>query len=124
MNKKIIVAEDSNIIQNLLKRILSQIKYDVFCVKNGKQVMELINKKPYDLILMDINMPVMNGIECSQAIRKLDKEWKNIPIFAITGNAADYSEEDYLKLGIDKLIPKPINYDFLVEMIKKQLDDD
>ena len=66
MNKKIIVAEDSSVIQNLTKKILSQLNYDIFSVKNGQQVLDLLNKEDYDLVLLDIHMPVMDGMECAK----------------------------------------------------------
>jgi two-component system, cell cycle response regulator DivK len=123
MNKKIIVAEDSSVIQNLTKKILSLQNYDITAVKNGSQVLEKLNSEKFDLVLLDIHMPVMNGMECAQAIRKLPAD-KNgaIPIIAITGNANNYSEVDFKNAGINEFIPKPLNYDFLVEKVNQYLN--
>lgn len=123
MSKKIIIAEDSSVIQNLVKKILQQINYDVTTVKNGRQVLDLVEREAYDLVLMDINMPVMNGMECSQEIRKIDKDWKNIPIIAVTGNAANHTPEQFKEAGINAYLPKPIDYDLMVETVKEQLND-
>ncbi len=68
-------------------------------------------------------MPVMNGMECAQEIRKLPESQNGqIPIIAITGNANNYSQEDFEKVGINEFIPKPLNYDFLVEKVNQYLN--
>ncbi len=122
MSKKIIVAEDSSVIQNLTKRILSIQNYNITSVKNGQQVLDKMNKDTYDLILLDINMPIMDGMECAKSIRSRDDESKSIPIIAITGNAKNYSMDDFKNVGIDDYLPKPLDYDAMVEMVKKYLD--
>ena len=122
MSKKIIVAEDSSVIQNLTKRILSIQNYNITSVKNGQQVLDKMNKDTYDLILLDINMPIMDGMECARSIRSRDDESKSIPIIAITGNAKNYSMDDFKNVGIDDYLPKPLDYDAMVEMVKKYLD--
>ena len=123
MNKKIIVAEDSSVIQNLTRKILSQLNYDITSVKNGQQVIDLIERDKYDMVLLDIHMPVMDGMECAEKIRSSPGENKDIPIVAITGNANNYTMEDFNKAGINAFIPKPLNYDSVVEMVKKYTDD-
>lgn len=124
MSKRIIVAEDSSVIQNLTRKILSQMQYDIVSVKNGQQVIDLLEKEPFDLILLDIHMPVMNGMECATTIRNMDSEVSDIPIIAITGNANNYSMKDFESVGINDFLPKPLNYDNLVEMVKKYIEND
>ena len=119
MSKKILVAEDSSVIQNLTKRILKAQKYEVTTVKNGKRVIEILGKEQFDIILMDINMPLMDGMECAQEIRKKNLPNSKIPIIAITGNAKNYTIEDFQEIGINNYLPKPLNYDHMVEMISK-----
>ncbi|MEM7298214.1 MAG: response regulator [Bacteroidota bacterium] len=123
MSKKIIVAEDSSVIQNLTKKILSQLNYEITSVKNGQQVLDLMSKSEYDLILLDLHMPVMDGMECARTIRSMDNKQKGIPIIAITGNANNYSEQDFEEAGINAFIPKPLNYDSLVEKVKEYTND-
>lgn len=123
MSKKIIVAEDSSVIQNLTKKILSQLNYEITSVKNGQQVLDLMSKDEYDLVLLDIHMPIMDGMECARSIRALDNKQKAIPIIAITGNANNYSEQDFENAGINAFIPKPLNYDSLVEKVKEYTND-
>ncbi len=120
--KKVLVAEDSSVIINLTKNVLLFEKYAITAVKNGKQVIEKLEKEDYDLILMDINMPVMDGIECTKAIRSLDNKKKaNIPIVAITGNYKNYTLEDFRKAGLNDYIQKPLDYDYLLSTVKKYL---
>jgi CheY-like chemotaxis protein len=120
MSKKVLVAEDSSVIQNLTKKILQMQSFEISSVKNGQQVLDLLQDEKFDIILMDINMPVMDGMECSRNIRALpDPEKSNIPIIAITGNAQNYSIDEFKQAGINDYLPKPLNFDALVEAVKK-----
>jgi two-component system, cell cycle response regulator DivK len=116
--KKILVAEDSSVIQNLTRKILEFQNFQIVSVKNGKEVMDKLNADDYALVLLDINMPVMDGMECARLIRKMDEPKRNIPIIAITGNAKNYSMEEFAKVGINEYMQKPLNYDLLVERVK------
>ncbi len=118
--KKVLVAEDSSVIQNLTKKILQIQNYNISSVKNGEQVLKNLETENYDVILMDINMPIMDGMECAKRIRSLnDKEKAKTPIIAITGNAKNYTMEDFKAVGINEYLPKPLNFDDLVETVKK-----
>ena len=122
--KKVLIAEDSSVIQNLTKKILSIQNYEISSVKNGQQVLDVLKTEPFDIILMDINMPVMDGIECTEKIRDLDDPVKSkIPIIAITGNARNLSLEEYREIGINELLQKPLNFDELVNLVKKLTTD-
>lgn len=118
--KKVLIAEDSSVIQNLTRKILSLQNYQITSVKNGQQVLDMLNKDRFDIILMDINMPVMDGIECTRQIRAMDDPHNSsIPIVAITGNARNLTLEEYNEIGINELLQKPLNFDQLVTMVKK-----
>lgn len=118
-SKKVLIAEDSSVIQNLTRRILQIQNYQIFSAKNGKRVLEMLEKENFDIILMDINMPQMDGMECAQKIRALDDANKaQIPIVAITGNAQNYTLEDFKNVGINDYLQKPLNFDILVETVK------
>jgi len=120
MSKRILIAEDSSVIQNLTRKILSQQNYQIETVKNGKEVLDRLAKGPFDLVLMDIHMPLMDGMECAREIRKTDKQ---MPILAITGNANNYSMDDFRAAGINDFLPKPLNYDQVVGMVKKYVEN-
>ncbi len=118
--KKVLIAEDSSVIQNLTRKILEQQGCLISSVKNGEQVLEALDREPYDIILLDINMPVMDGMECARRVRALpDPAKAGIPIVPITGNAKNYSMEEFQAVGINEYLPKPLNFDQLVEMVKK-----
>ncbi len=118
-SKKVLIAEDSSVIQNLTRKILQIQNYQIFSAKNGEQVLDMLEKENYDIILMDINMPKMDGMECAQKIRALsDRKKSKIPIVAITGNAKNYSMEEFNAAGINEYLQKPLNFDNLVDMVK------
>ena len=120
MSKRILIAEDSSVIQNLTRKILSQQNYQIETVKNGKEVLDKLAKGPFDLVLMDIHMPLMDGMECAREIRKSNQQ---MPILAITGNANNYSMDDFKAAGINDFLPKPLNYDQVVGMVKKYVEN-
>ena len=118
--KKVLIAEDSSVIQNLTKKILQFQNFEISAVKNGEQVLKTLEKEDIDIILMDINMPVMDGMECARRVRALpDASKANIPIVAITGNAKNYSMEDFKKAGITDYLQKPLDFDKLVSVVKE-----
>ncbi len=121
--KKVLVAEDSSVIQNLTKKILQFQNFDIKSVKNGKEVLKSMETEPFDLILMDINMPQMDGMACIREIRSMsDKTKASIPVVAITGNAKNYSEEDFTSAGFNDFLSKPLDFDKLVDTVKRLTD--
>ncbi|MEP1956027.1 MAG: response regulator [Algoriphagus sp.] len=120
--KKILVGEDSSVIINLTKSILSFENYQMKAAKNGKQVLELLEKEEFDLILMDLNMPKLDGASCTKMIREMEDPVKSkLPIIAISGNMNNYTMDEFRKMGFDDFIQKPLNYDKLLATVKKIL---
>ncbi len=120
--KKILVGEDSSIIINLTKNVLAFENYQMKAARNGKQVLDLLDKEKFDLILMDISMPVMDGIECTKQIRaSQDSAVSKLPIIAISGNIHNHTPEEFRKFGFDDFIQKPLNYDKVLATVKKFL---
>ncbi len=117
MNKRILIAEDSSAIQNLVRNVLKFQKYDIEIAKNGQNVLDLLVENMYNAIILDLNMPVMNGIECATKIRALEDEKANIPIIALTGNAQNFTREEFLQMGFNEYLPKPINFDDLIKTL-------
>ena len=117
--KKVLIAEDSSVIQNLAKKILEFQNFEIHSVKNGQQVLDALEKEDFDILLLDINMPVMDGMECAKAVRKLKDEKKaKLPMIAIPGNARNYSMDDFKEAGFDDMLAKPLNFDALVAQVK------
>ena len=121
-DKKILVGEDSSVIINLTKNVLAFENYQMTAARNGQQVLDLLAKEDFDLILMDISMPVMEGIACTKAIRELADEKKSkLPIIAISGNIHNMTHDDFRKAGFDDFIQKPLDYDQVLATVKKFL---
>ena len=122
MAKKILIAEDSSVILNLTKKILEQQNYEIYGAKDGEEVIRRIENDDFDLILMDINIPKIDGMACTKQIRAMsDSAKSSIPIFAVTGNIMNYSLEDFAAVGINEYLQKPIDFDKLVELTSKYL---
>ena len=118
--KNVIIAEDSSVLQNLIKKILIQLNCVTKGVKNGEALLKELDKNSYDLVLLDINIPKKNGIECAKSIRKT-KSAVELPIIAVTGNGDNYSDIEFKDFGFDDVILKPIDFDNLIVIVEKWL---
>lgn len=120
--KKILVAEDVAINQIIVKQILSDWGHEVVIVNNGQEAYEANQRHDFDLILMDIHMPEVDGYEATQMIRKLnDTNKAAIPIIALTANAFKQETERFAEAGFNDYITKPFTEQNLFECIQKQL---
>lgn len=122
--KTILIAEDSSVILSLTRKILEQQKYKIVLAKNGGEVLRQLESKldsePVDGVLMDINIPVKNGLECTKDIRgHADPRINQLPVIAITGNANNYSLEQFQEAGITDYLPKPLDFDALVRVVRQ-----
>lgn len=121
--KKILIGEDSSVIQNLAKKILEFQNFEITSAKNGQEVLNHLEKYSFDVVLLDINMPIMDGMDCVRAIRaNASEKISKIPIIAITGNARNYTKEDFEEAGFNEMLAKPLNFDHLVTMVKSLID--
>jgi CheY-like chemotaxis protein len=119
-SKTILIAEDSNVILNLTRKILEQQKYKVLSAKNGGDVLPQLEKYPVDAVLMDINIPIKDGMQCTRDIRAHANPSINaLPVIVISGNANDYSMADFQAAGVTAYLPKPLNFDELVRMVRQ-----
>ena len=121
--KRVLLPADSPVIQNLARKILEFQNYDITAVKNGEQVLQILEKEDFNILLLDINMPIMDGMECVRRVRALADEKKAaIPVVAITGNAKNYTEEEFKTAGFNDVLVKPLNFDRLVEVVNQLTD--
>ncbi|MDY0024834.1 MAG: response regulator [Lentimicrobium sp.] len=107
---RILLAEDNITNQDLVITLLSKMGYKIDAVENGRKVLEMMERKKYDIILMDIQMPVMNGMEATKAICEKYPEEERPSIIAITANAMPGDRERYLNAGMVDYLPKPIKF--------------
>lgn len=113
--KKILVAEDNDSNFILMTYILKKY-YAYERARNGKEAVELVGKNAYDMVLMDIKMPVMDGLEATKAIKENNPD---IPIIALTANAFDSDRQLALEVGCDDFLTKPISSTKCLETIEK-----
>jgi CheY-like chemotaxis protein len=114
----ILVAEDNLVNQKLVRRLLEKREHEVTLAVDGSEVLALLKKQAFDLILMDVQMPVMDGVEATLAIRESELGTVlHIPIYAITANAMKGDRENYMASGMDGYIAKPIRPGALDEIL-------
>jgi len=106
---RILVAEDNQVNQLLVSALLRRLGCQVDLVSNGLEAISAVQRIPYDLILMDVQMPEMDGIAAAQAIRRLPGDVRRIPIIALTANAMAGQREEYIEAGMDDYVSKPID---------------
>ncbi|MEO5378755.1 MAG: response regulator [Magnetococcus sp. DMHC-6] len=115
----VLLAEDNQVNQRVALMQLKKLGFAAHAVDNGKEAVEAVTHLPYALILMDCQMPIMDGFEATHAIRKLDQaSSRHIPIIALTANAMKGDRERCLKEGMDDYLSKPVS----PEDLKKKLD--
>ena len=114
--KKFLVVEDYYVNQKLFKTILESLNIEVEVADNGQQAVELVSEKKYDLILMDIQMPVMNGIDATKKIREMGIK---TPIIAVTANTITGELEKIYEVGMDDFLSKPFKKADLVQIFSK-----
>jgi FOG: CheY-like receiver len=118
---KILLVEDYPINQELTKELLSLLGCEVEVADNGLQAIAMIETKLFDLILMDIQMPEMDGYQVTRAIRKKGGAFASIPIVALTANALQGDREKCLDAGMTDYLSKPIRGMDLELMLNKYL---
>ncbi len=114
---KILLAEDNTFNQALAIAILDKLGYKADMAENGQQVLDMLEDKEYDLILMDIQMPVLDGLQTTRVIRGAGKS--RAIIIAMTANAMPGDKEECLRSGMNDYLSKPINLQVLMNMLAK-----
>jgi len=107
---RILLAEDNFTNQELVVTLMRKMGYTIDAVENGRKALEIMEQKPYDIILMDVQMPVMNGLEATQAIIEKYPEPERPFIIAITANAMPGDRERFLEAGMVDYLSKPIRF--------------
>ena len=117
----ILLAEDNLINQKVASKLLFKKGAQVDIANNGSEVLDMLEKKKYDIILMDINMPVLDGFETTQCIRQSNSRFKRIPIIALTASALASEKAKCIEMGMDDYLSKPFKAEELFEKITAQL---
>jgi signal transduction histidine kinase/CheY-like chemotaxis protein/ligand-binding sensor domain-containing protein len=119
---KILVADDNPVNQKVLQRMLEKLHHLVTLVVNGQEVVDLVATETFDLVLMDVQMPIMDGLAATAAIRERERLGKShLPIIAVTAHAMQGDKERFLTAGMDGYLSKPIGRAELLEAIASAL---
>ncbi len=120
MSKRILVVEDQEDNRQIIRDMLSATDYEITEAENGEQALAAVTKQRPDLILMDIQLPVLDGYEATRRI-KADPDLKSIPIIAVTSYALSGEEAKARAAGCDDYVPKPYSPRHLLAKIRQYL---
>ncbi|MDM8537463.1 response regulator [Desulfobacterales bacterium HSG17] len=121
LDVRVLLAEDNLTNQEIAKAVLGTAGINVDIANNGLEAVDMVNRKAYDIVLMDIQMPEMDGYEATRTIRQ-DKHFAKLPIIAMTAHAMKGDEDKCLKAGMDGYVTKPIRQDVLFRTLWKKLE--
>lgn len=117
---RILLAEDNAVNQHLILQLLKKQSHNAHIAADGLAAVEAYKKEPFDLILMDIQMPGMNGVEATRSIRRLEQQsGRHTPIVALTAHAMKSDQESFLASGMDAYLSKPIHAADLFQAIRQ-----
>lgn len=122
----ILLVEDNVLNQKVVAFNLKKLSYNVVSVSNGRDAIDIISKTPFDLILMDLMLPEMDGYTITKEIRRIEKEQdvKNpVPIIAITANTLDNDREKCFEVGMNDYLAKPFTAEQLINKIRIFMPD-
>jgi diguanylate cyclase (GGDEF)-like protein len=136
ISARILLAEDNPSSQQLIMLILKKLGFYAHAVSNGREAVETLEREPFDLVLMDMQMPEMDGLEATRIIRKRERESSSqksedrnpksslhIPIIALTAYPVPDDKERCLEAGVDDYLTKPVSPTMLVDILKKWLPE-
>ena len=112
---RVLVAEDNAINQKIVRIMLQKAGCVVLAVDDGNQAVEAVQTGQFDLVLMDLHMPQLDGLEATRQIRALESKVREVPIIALTASAFTDDRDRCLSAGMNDFITKPIKLDFLLE---------
>jgi len=124
-NVHVLVAEDNLINQKLIKSVLERLGIEVSIANNGLEALEKRMENEYDIIFMDVEMPVMGGMEATGKILSYERKntQKHIPIVALTANALSGDREKYIGVGMDEYLSKPIDLKALTDLLEDHFEE-
>ena len=116
---RILVAEDNRTNQMVATAALGKYGYRIDVVVNGLEAVEAVRRVPYDVVLMDDQMPGMDGVEAAKAIRALGTDTAKVPIIALTGNVLPEDKARYREAGMTEHVAKPVDFKLLQSVIAR-----
>jgi CheY-like chemotaxis protein len=123
MGLRVLVAEDNPVNQKVAGKILEKLGCEVVVVSDGKQAVDAVFEKPFDLVLMDVQMPVLDGLQATRDIRAREKNTgRRTRIVALTANAMQGDEDRCIAAGMDGYLTKPLRAEKLQEAVQQVAD--
>lgn len=119
---RILVVEDNEVNRKFVEILLKRMGYLTYFAENGSVAISRLQKQSFDLVLMDLHMPVMNGIEATRAIRALAPPTSAIPIIALTADVMNDAHDEAVAAGVNDFVTKPVHMNRLQEMIRLHLE--
>ncbi|MEO9635163.1 MAG: ATP-binding protein [Parasphingorhabdus sp.] len=117
---RVLIADDNRTNQMVLETILSNAGHEVTAVADGDKALEELEKSAFDIVFLDVNMPIMGGIECCKLWRQIEGPRKHIPIIGLTADSTEETEKRCLDAGMDLRMTKPIEAQELMDVIASQ----
>jgi PAS domain S-box-containing protein len=115
----VLVVDDNKISQKVVAALLRKAEYEVDVVENGKEALSRVRMKPYDVILMDCQMPVMDGYEATAGIRAMPEPYRSVPIIALTAHSLKHELQACRDCGMDDHLVKPVDHAVLIDIVSK-----
>jgi CheY-like chemotaxis protein len=109
LGARVLLVDDNAVNRQVVKLFMTQLAPTIVEALNGEEALQRLDERPFDIVLLDIHMPVMDGKEAIRRIRASDRPWRDIPVIALTADAMSGDKERYLELGMSDYISKPID---------------
>lgn len=116
---RVLVAEDERVNAMMIQTLLQKHGMDVTCVENGEEAVAMLTATTFDVVLMDIQMPIMDGVAATRAIRNAHGKYADIPVIALTAHAMSGDRERFMGEGFSGYISKPVEIDELLEILQE-----
>ncbi len=123
MDLRVLLVEDDETAQLHIRTLLEKQGCRIIVVGNGEKALSVLDNEEFDCILMDIKMPVLDGVEATKQIRSLNANYKNIPIIALTAYAMSGDREKFMDAGMDDYIAKPVDQDELIQVLEENVQE-
>ncbi len=116
---RVLLVEDNFINRYVTTAFLAPLKVTITEVENGRSALVALAREPFDIVLMDVRMPIMDGLEATRRLRDSDQAWCEIPVTALTANASNQDADDCFGAGMDSVATKPLEASVLFEAMRR-----
>ena len=116
---EILIAEDNPLNQKLIEKILNKLGYTPELVENGEKALERVKEKKFDILLMDLQMPIVDGMESTKLIKEQVDDSQQPAIIALTANVSSQTKDACMAIGMDEFMAKPVKIDKLALLLQR-----